>query len=237
MTSNNKIARAAGFIYLLVVVFGVFALMVVRPNIIVPGDAAATADQIMASEPLFRAGIVSELVMYFCFLLLPLPLYVLLKSVHKNAALLMVLLVFISVPIAMLNTLNNFAALSLLSGGGYLAAFSVEQLQAQMMFFLDLYEDGYLIAQIFFGAWLLPLGYLVYQSGYFPRVLGVLLVLGGLSQLTGSFVGFLFPDTESMIISALEIFGFSEILFAFWLLIRGVKEQPQHSFALEPARN
>ena len=236
MNSNKKTARVAGFLYLLVVVFGVFALMYVRPALIVPGAAAATANNIVASESLFRLGVVSELIMYTCFLLLPLPLYVLLKPVHKTLALLMVLFVFVSVPMGMLNTLNNFAALSFLSDADYLTVFTADHLQAQMMFFLNLYETGYLIAQIFFGAWLLPLGYLVFKSGYFPRIMGILLILGGFSQLTNTFTSFLFPSYESIVITVLEVFGFSEILFCLWLLIMGVKDQPQANSALEPAR-
>lgn len=236
MNSSKKTAKVAGFLYLLVIVFGMFALMYVRPSLIVPGDAATTAGNILASEPLFRLGVASELIMYVCFLLLPLPLYVLLKPVHKNMALLMVLFVFISIPMGMLNTLNNFAALSFLSGADYLTAFSVDHLQAQVMFFLNLYENGYLIAQIFFGAWLLPLGYLIFKSGTFPRILGVLLILGGLSQLTNTFTSLLLPGYESVVLTILEYFGFSEILFCLWLLIMGVKEQPQDNPVLEPSK-
>jgi len=235
MKSSKNTARIAGFLYLLVIVFGMFALMVVRPSLIVPGGAAATAKNIVASESLFRLGIVSELIMYTCFLLLPLPLYMLLKPVHKNLASLMVILVFVSVPIGMLNTLNDFAALSLLSGAGYLKEFSAEQLQTQMMIFLNLHENGYLIAQIFFGAWLFPLGYLVFKSDYFPRILGILMILGGFSQLAITFTSLLLPGYESIFLTILEYFGFSEILFCLWILIMGAKDQPQDSPALEPA--
>ena len=233
MNTNKRTARVAGFLYLLVIVFGMFALMYVRPSLIVPGDTAATAKNIVDSESLFRLGVVSELIMYTCFLLLPLPLYVLLKPVHKNLALLMVILVFVSVPMGMLNTLNDFAALTLLSGADYLTVFTTGQLQAQMMFFLNLHENGYLIAQIFFGAWLLPLGYLVFKSSYFPRILGVLLILGGLAQLTDTFTSLLFPGYESIVLTVLGVFSFSEILFCLWLLIMGAKGQPEDSPAFE----
>jgi len=236
MKSNKNTARIAGFLYLLVVVFGMFALMYVRPSLILPGDAVATAENILASESLFRLGVVSELVMYTCFLLLPLPLYVLLKPVHKNLASLMVVFVFVSVPMGMLNTLNDFAALSSLSDAGYLKVFSADQLQAQMMFFLNLHDHGYLIAQIFFGAWLLPLGYLVFKSGYFPSFLGILLILGGLSQLANTFSSLLLPGYENIVLTILDYFGFSEILFCLWLLIMGVKDRLQDDPALEPAQ-
>ena len=225
MNSTKQTARIAGFLYLMVIGFGVFALMVVRPSLIVPGDAATTASMITASESLFRIGVVSELIMYTCFLLLPLPLYVLLKPAGKNLALLMVLFVLVSVPIGMLNTLNNFAALSLLSGADYLTVFTAEQLQAQVMHFLNLYDLGYLIGQIFFGLWLIPLGYLAFKSGYFPKILGVLVILGGFAQLADTFTSFLFPSYEGIIITVLGVFGFSEILFCLWLLGFGVKIQ------------
>jgi hypothetical protein len=225
MNSTKQTARIAGCLYLLVIVFGVFALMYVRPSLIVPGDAATTAARMMASESLFRIGVVSELLMYTCFLLLPLPLYVLLKPVSKPLASLMVIFVFVSVPIGMLNTLNNFAALSFLSGDGYLTVFTTQQLQAQMMNFLNLYDLGYLIGQIFFGLWLIPLGYLAFKSGYFPKILGVLVIIGGFAQLVDTFTSFLFPSYQGMIITVLGVFGFSEILFCLWLLTIGVKIQ------------
>jgi hypothetical protein len=225
MNSTKQTARIAGFLYLMVIVFGVFSMMYVRPSLIVPGDPATTASKMMASEALFRIGVLSELIMYTCFLLLPLPLYVLLNPVRKNIALLMVLFVFVSVPIGMINTLNNLAALSLLSDAGYMTVFTTEQLQAQMMHFLHLYDLGYQIGQIFFGLWLIPLGYLAYKSGYFPKMLAVLVIIGGFAQLTDTITSFLFPSYEGMVVTVLSVFGFSEILFCLWLLLMGVKIQ------------
>jgi hypothetical protein len=228
MNSMKQTARIAGFLYLMVIGFGVFALMYVRTTLIVPGDAAATANRIAASDGLFRVGVVSELIMYGCFLLLPLPLYMLLKPVNKTLARLMVLFVFVSVPIGMLNALNNLAAVSLLSDAGYWVAFTTEQVQAQMMYFLNLHELGYLIGQVFFGLWLIPLGYLAFKSGYFPRVLGVLVILGGFAQLTDTFASLLFPSYDGLFLTVIGVFGFSEILFCVWLLLIGVKiQRPQ----------
>jgi hypothetical protein len=98
-----------------------------------------------------------------------------------------------------------------------------------------LYENGYLIAQILFGTWLLPLGYLVFKSGTLPRILGVLLILGGISQLANTFTNFLFPGYESIVLTVLEVFGFSEILFCLWLLTMGAKDQPQDNPVLVPS--
>ena len=110
------VARVAGFLYLLLVVFGVYSFFYVQSSLIVPGDAAATANNIMASESLFRSGIVSWLLGQTVWILLVLVLYTLLKPINKNHALLMVIFVLVSVPIAFINELNQFAALLLLSG-------------------------------------------------------------------------------------------------------------------------
>ena len=141
--SPRKAARLAGILYLLVMMFGMFSLVYVSPRFIVPGDAAATANNIMASELLFRIGSVSELVHMTWFFLSTLAFYVLLEPVNRRLASLSVLLALVAVPIAMLSTLSNFAALSLLSGDDYLAVFTTDQLQAQATFFLSLNEQGY----------------------------------------------------------------------------------------------
>lgn len=229
MNSSKRTARIAGFLYLLVTVFGIFAFMVVRPSVVVPGDAATTTSHLIASELLFRMGVASQWVTYLAFLVLPLPLYALLKPVHKGAARLMVLFVVVSVPIGMLSTLDDLSALSLVSGADYLTAFTPAQIQAQVMHFLSLHDSGYLIGQIFFGLWLMPLGYLVYRSGFFPRILGILLILGGLYQLVDTFTTLLFPGYDALWLSVLSVFAFSEIVFCLWLLIKGVAvEEGKH---------
>ena len=151
--SQRKAARIAGFLYL-TIFLGPFAL-VIRQSIIVAGDAAVTVNNIMANEGLFRIAIVSDLTMQVFWCLLMLALYVLLKPVNKNLASLFMLLGLLIVPIAMLNALNDFAALQLLSGADYLTVFEADQLYAQVMFFLDLHKTGVSIAGIFMGLWLL----------------------------------------------------------------------------------
>lgn len=225
-TSPRNTARVAGLLYLMVVVFGIFAEMAVRSNLIVPGDATATANNIIASESLFRMGIVSDLIMMTCSLLLPLVLYKLFKPVSKNHALLMVVFILVSVPIVCLNMLNQFAALLLLKGADYFAVFNADQLHALVMFFLDLHKHGYLIAQIFFGLWLLPLGFLVFKSGYFPRILGVLLMIASVALLIDFLLVFLFPNFAATISPIVLIPGaIAEISFCLWLLFKGVKVQ------------
>ncbi len=227
----KKTARIAGFLYLIMVLFMIFGLWYVPLNLIVPGDAATTANNILTSEGLFRSGIVSFLIGQTVFILLVLVLYKLLKPVNKNHALLMVIFVLVGVPIAMLNTLNQFAALLHLSGADYLTGFEAGQLHAQVMLFLDLHEHGVHIAMIFWGLWLFPLGYLVYKSGFFPRILGVLLMIGCFGNLIDVVTFFLFPNFPS--IGLFTWWG--ELLIALWLLIKGVDVEEWEKRALESA--
>ena len=170
--------------------------------------------------------------MITCMVLLPLVLYVLLKPVNKNIALLFVIFALVGVPIAMLNLLNQLAALLLLSGADYLTAFQADQWGALVMLFLDLYDNGIHIAQIFWGLWLFPFGYLVFKSGYLPRILGVLLIIAGFGYLIDFFTFFLFPNFDTTI-SLFTWWG--ELLLALWLLIKGVNVEQWKKRALESA--
>ena len=227
----NRIARVAGILYLIIFCLGIFAELFVRQSLIVPGDAATTVNNIMVSESLFRISLVSDLIRHTFLILLPLVLYQLLKPVGKNIALLMVIFALAGVPIALLNMLNHFAALLLLSGADYLTAFEADQLRAQVMFFLDLYEYGAFIPQ-FLGLWLLPLGYLVFKSGFLPRILGILLMIGCFGYVIDAVLFFLFASSAA----TLSLFAFiGELLFALWLLIKGVNIEQWEKLALESA--
>lgn len=212
-------ARLAGGLYLGLAPFSYFGIIYVRSLLVVPGDAATTAGNIMASEGLFRAGIMSQLIGQTIFIFLILTLYRLLRPVNKDHALLMVVLALIGVPIAFLNEVNHLAVLLLLSGTDYLGAFNTDQLHAQVMLFLGLYDYGILAAQIFWGLWLLPLGYLVLRSGFLPGVFGVLLMLACFGYLIDSGTSVLFPAFD-VTISQFTFFG--ELLFPLWLLFKGV---------------
>lgn len=231
-TSPLVYARVAGFLYLLLIPFSLFGIMYVPSSLVVPGDAATTASNIMASEGLFRSAIVSHFIGQTIFIFLPLVLYKLLKPVNKNHAVLMVVFVLIGVPIAFVNELNHFAALILLSGAEYSTAFETDQLHAQVMFFLDLREHGVLITQIFWGLWLFPLGYLVFKSGFLPKILGVLLMIGCLGYLVDFLTFSLFPDFDATI-SQFTFVG--ELLLPLWLLFKGVNVEQWERRALESA--
>ena len=223
-------ARLAGFLYLLVIPLGIFGALYVSSRLIVPGDAARTADNIMNSETLFRLGIVSDLLASLVMLLMVLVLYPLLKPVNKNVALLMVSCVLVGASIAMLNKLNQFAALLLLSGADYLSVFTTDQLQSLAFLFLRLHSRGNSIAFLFWGLWLFPLGYLVFKSGFLPRILGILLMIACFGYVINSFASFLGYTVNVGMFAAL-----AEVLFIFWLLIKGVNVEQWEKRALESA--
>lgn len=198
--------------------------------LIVPGDAAATADHILASELLFRLSIVSALLVQLINIWVVLILYKLLKPVNKNTALLMVIFLLLGVPIAMLNELNRFAVLLLLHGANTMKAFTGDQLQALVPLFLNLHEVGINIAGIFWGLWLFPMGYLVFKSGFIPKILGVLLMIGCFGYLINSVTFFLFPNL-GVAIGQYTFIG--EVLFPLWLLIKGVNVEQWKKRSLE----
>jgi hypothetical protein len=212
--------------------FGIFGIMYVSNTLIIPGDATTTANNILASESLFRLGIVSALITQLIQIFVVLVLYKLLKPVNKKLAVLMVIFILVGVPIAMLSELSRFAALLLLSGADYLAAFTADQLHAQVMHFLDIREHGISIAGIFWGLWLFPMGYLVFKSGYIPRILGILLMIGCFGYLIESVILFLFPSID-VTISLYTFWG--EVLFPLWLLIKGVNVEEWEKRALDSA--
>jgi hypothetical protein len=222
--SPRKTARMAGLFYLIFILTTVLATYI-RGRLIVSGDAAATANNIMGSELFFRTGFVTELVSAVFFVLAAWALYVLLKPVNKNLALLFLLLNLGGVAVECINALNLFAALQFLSGANYLSVFQTGQLQAMAMSSLNLYTSGFLIAQIFFSAWLLPLGYLVYKSRFLPRLLGLLLILDFFGNMSWFLQGFLLPDYGILAYPGNVISFIAEISITLWLLIMAVKDQ------------
>jgi len=229
--SVNRTARVAGFLYLLVFPLAIFSLNV-RDTLIVPEDAATTANNIMASEGLFRGAIAVWLANQTIFIFLLLALYKLLKPVNRNVALHMVVLLLVGVPIALINELNQFAVLLLLSGADYLTAVEAGQLHAQVMFHLNLHQYGIHIAQIFWGLWLLPFGYLVLRSGFLPRILGVLLMIGCFGHLMDVVTAVGFPNFD---VTVTQFTSLGEFLFPLWLVVKGVDVEQWESRALEPA--
>jgi len=221
----NKTARMAGFLYFIYIVITIIADVFGRSPLIVFGDATATAKNIMASEWQFRVGVVGDLVSAVFFLLAAWALYALLKSVNKDLALLFLLLNLGGSAVYSINLLNQFAAVLLLSGADYLKVFQADQLQSLAMFFLNLHHNGYWIAQIFFGAWLFPLGYLVYKSGFLPRILGIVMMIHFFGWLMTFLQFFLFPGFTAITYVTYPLGLISELGLTLWLLIMGAKEQ------------
>jgi hypothetical protein len=218
--------RFAGLLYVLVSIPGAFALVYVPSKLIVHGDAAATASNITASETLFRAGIACNLISETLFMWVALALYDLLKGVNQRQASVMLGLIVVSVPIALLNELNSIAALILVRGADFLSVFEKPQRDALAMLFLNLHGRGFDIAGIFWGLWLFPLGLLVYRSGFLPRILGILLMVGCFAYVVDSFTFLLLPHHRDIVSRWAMPLRSGELVFMFWLLIMGAKPKP-----------
>ena len=228
MNSIKTTARKAGFLYFAYFVIHIFADVFGRSKIISFGDAVVTAQNIIASEWQFRIGIIGDLLGAVLFLLTAWALYVLLKSVNKNLALLFLLLNLAGVVIQCFSDLFLVASQLLLNGSDYLKVIQSEQLQALAMFFLYLYKNGFMIAQIFYGAWLFPLGYLVLKSGFLPKYLGIVLMAHCVTWLMTSLQFFLFPGFNAISYVSYPLGFIAEFGLTLWLLIMGAKGQPSN---------
>jgi hypothetical protein len=220
-----SVARMAGLIYLVLIISGIFGLVYMPATLINWSNPLATVTQIKAQEMFFRLGVVADVICFVCFIFLPLVLYKLLAWVNREAAILMVVLALISIPLTLVNLVKLIDVLTLLSGHTYLAAIDGAQLHAQVMYLLVSFNNNTLIANIFWGAWLFPFGYLVVMSGILPRVLGGLLILGGLGYLAEFIMKFIFSQ-ESVpfwigLPGTLGEFG-----ICLWLLIMGARTTP-----------
>lgn len=219
--SIQMTARIAAILTLLIVVLAPFSMLYIPTTLIVPGDAASTANNIMASQGLFRVGMVTDSLVFLIEIALTVLLYVLVKPVNKTLSLVAAFSRLAMTVIQGINLLNHFIILLLLSGASYLTIFAPDQLQALVMLFLNAHESAVLIWGLFFGLHLLVLGYLVYKSGYLPKVLGILLLIVALCYLIQDFGNMLFPEYKALFTSIGSL-AFLEIAFPLWLLIKGV---------------
>ena len=225
MRSIKQQARFAGLLYLLASISAPFALIYVPSKLIVSGDATATANHLRASETLFRLGIGSELIGFIIFIFVVLALYRLFKGVNEKHALAMAILLLVSIPISLLNVLNEIAAVILVSGAHFLSAFERGQLDALAYLFVRLHGQGFVVAQIFWGLWLFPFGILIIRSGFIPRFLGVLLFIAGFGYLASSFTSLLLPSYRHLVDQFTMVLTAGELPIIFWLLIWGAKDQ------------
>jgi hypothetical protein len=231
MTPTNREARVVGLLYLVMTITGVFNLMYVPGKLIVRGDAAATASNILAHESLVRADLVVGLVGSVIFLFVALALYRLLEGVSRPMAATMAILVLVQVPQSFVSELNHLAALALVRGGEFLSVFDKPQREALAMLFLRIDSQGTLVSQAFWGLWLFPLGLLVWRSGFLPRFLGGWLLLNGVAYLANSFSGLLWPAYAELVSKLTFPILFGEVAFMVWLLAIGVRRK----IPVEPA--
>src|SRR5438270_10560673 len=222
----KKAARIAGYIYLSMIFTAPFSLIYVPSKLIVRGNAAATADNILAHEPMFRLSIFGDLIGQVIFICLGIALYKLLSSVNKTWAGLMVAFVLVSAAVGFLNTLNNIAALTLFRGADFLAVFDKPQRDALAYLFVRLHSQGILINEIFWGLWLFPFGLLVFRSGFLPRLIGVWLMINCFGYVALSVTALFFPDYYEAAFKWSQPILFGELAIMLWLLIKGAKVSP-----------
>lgn len=226
-TSLKVTARRAGALYFLFLIVGLVDLYAF-PAFMVSGDATATARNIIAAEGTYRIGILTDFVALLLFIPLVVSLYELFSRVSRWHAILMVLLVSIGVTIGLVNLLNKVAPLILLRGAAYSSVFTGPQLDAMALFFLGLNGTGNDVDSVFWGLWLFPFGILVIKSGFFPRILGILLLVAGLGNLTSGATSIVWPAYSHVVSQATMPLVFGEFPMIFWLLIKGAKvPEPQ----------
>jgi hypothetical protein len=215
-------ARIAGAFYLITIITGVFAEVFVRGALVVRDDAAATATNILAHESLYRFGLAADLAMLACYITVTLFFYGLFKPVGRSISLLAAFFSLVGIAVLAVNSLNHLAPLVFLKGGDYLAAFETNQLQALVLMSLRMHARGYSIAGVFFGGYMLLLGYLIFRSGFLPRILGALMAFGGLSFLLNSFAVFLLPALVARLPDIGMLGGIAELALTLWLMTMGV---------------
>ena len=224
ISSPRRLARIAGVFYLLVAIFGGFAEGFGDPKMYVPGDAAATAANVLANPGLVRMIVTAHLVNAIFFILTAMTFYILLQHVNKIVARAMLIFVALAVAITTLNAVFQFEGLQVATNSSYAAAFGAAGSNALVLLLLDIQHYGTLSAQVFFGLWLAPLGYLAYKSGLFPKALGVVLVMAAISYLVQLLAAFLAPDFSKQVHGFLSILPIiAEVWMLGYLLVRGVK--------------
>jgi hypothetical protein len=220
MTSLKADARRAGALYFVFLIVGLVDMLGFT-GFMVPGDATATARNIVASEGTFRIGILTDLVTLLLFLFLVISLYHLLRSVDRWHATLMVLFVSVGVTIGCVNLLSKIGSLIVLHGPAYSSVLSQPQLDALVLGCLSLNSSGNDVASVFWGLWLFPFGILVVRSTFLPRILGFLLLVAGLGYLTTGVTSIVLPAYSRVVSQATMPLLLGEFPIIFWLLIKG----------------
>lgn len=220
-------ARLAGFGLLLMAILAIFANFFVIERLIIPEDAATTANNIISNELLFRGGIASFIIVLILDVLVAWALYILLKPVNKNLALVAAWFRLIYTAIFGVALYNFLSVLQLVSDADYLTVFETDQLYAQVMLFINAFNNAWLIGLVFFGFHLLVAGYLIFKSGFMPRIIGILLILASMGYLIDNFAKVLlsnYTDYETIFLLIVAVPGvIGEVSLAIWFLVKGNK--------------
>ncbi|MEJ2636707.1 MAG: DUF4386 domain-containing protein [Calditrichia bacterium] len=225
--SQRKIALIAGFSYLIIFITGIFANFIVLQSLIASGDAAATLNNIVGSELLFRVGILSFILMVIFDVVVAWALYLVFSPVNRNLSLCAAWFRLLNSAVFGIALFNLFGVLQMISGADYLQAFQTGQVEAQVMLFLDNFNYTWLVGLVFFGIHLLVLGYLIFKSGFIPGIVGILLIIAAFGYLVDSSANFLLPnytDYQTIFMLIVVVPGIiGELSLTFWLLFRGGK--------------
>lgn len=223
MHTTKKAARIAGAVYLSMIFVVPFAVLYVPAKLIVRDNPAATAENILAHETMFRLSIFGDLIGHVVFICLGIALYRLLSSVNNTWALLMVGFVLVSAAVGFLNTLNEIGAVLFFRGGDFLASFDKAQREALGMFLLKLHSQGVFIDEIFWGVWLFPFGWLVYRSGFLPRLIGIWLIIACFAWVALSAIALFSATYYEAAFKWLQPAFFAEMAFMLYVLIKGAR--------------
>ncbi|OJX28127.1 MAG: hypothetical protein BGO86_02070 [Chryseobacterium sp. 36-9] len=223
MTENRMLlSRIAGMLYLIVIITGLFSLMYVPKNLFVYGNALETAQNISQKTGMFRISLASSVICYLAFTFLVIFLYQILRTVDIFVARVMVILALISVPVSFYNLINKYTILDLIKDN----TSDLAQKSEKIMELLNNYDNGIFILTIFWGLWLLPFGFLIFRSGFYPKIIGVLLMAGCFGYLINFFGNTLFVDYQSVgILQYLKLLPtVGEFSICFWLLVVGARK-------------
>lgn len=220
--SPRQWARVAGVSYLITIITGVFAEVFVRGSLVVRDDAAATAKNLLAHESFYRLGLVADLVMLASYVVVTLLFYVLFKPAGRSLSLLAALFSLMGIAVLAANSLNHLAPLVFLGDAPFLRVFDAPELEALALAALKLHGRGYSIAGMFFGIYCVLIGDLTFRSRFLPRILGVLMAIGGLGYVTDSFTSLLFPALAARLPDLATLGGVAELALCLWLMIVGL---------------
>jgi hypothetical protein len=221
--SPRRLARIAGVLYMINIVGGAFAVGFVQTALVAPGDAGATAHNILAHELLYRLGLVAHLIVLLTNIPMAVIFYELFKVINRRISLLVVFFILVGTAIEGAYLLNQFTLLKLLEGGRYLSVFTPQQAQALAFIPLDSQAIGFNVSEVFYVGYLLSASYLIVRSTFLPRAIGALLAIGAVCYLTYAFADFLAPAFAAQLVPYIQLpSGLAELSLALWLLVIGV---------------